>query len=76
MPLIRKEDLPPYSGDDDTPTPCVMCGWPYADTTYRRQGEPSPGHIAFGGGPPERLDRTCDRCGYIWHEACIPQPTK
>ncbi|MGW5636446.1 hypothetical protein [Streptomyces sp. NPDC003832] len=63
------EPLPPFSGDE---TKCVKCGNVGAYTNYRKKGEPSPGRIAVGAGPPERLDRVCARCDYTWPEACVP----
>ena len=65
---MTKDALPPFSGDD---VECIKCGNVGAYTHYRKKGEPSPGEIAFGGGPPERLDRECARCDYTWLEACV-----
>lgn len=64
------EPLPPFSGDEAT---CVKCGQEGAATFYRAKGEPRPRTLAFGGGPPERLERQCLRCDYVWDEA-IAQP--
>ncbi len=62
--------LPPFSGDD---AECPKCLHPEADTEYRLS-LPVRCLDAFNGrhrpGPqPERLQRTCGRCGYQWDEA-------
>lgn len=70
--------LPPFSGDDTT---CTKCGHGGAITAYRAQGEPRPdtnearlrGMFNVPSNAPERLERGCFRCGYVWDEA-LAQP--
>lgn len=60
--------LPPFSGDDAV---CPKCSNEGAYTEHKPAGEPRSGEFA-GIGQPERLERRCDRCGFVWDEALNP----
>ena len=62
------EPLPPFSGDD---TVCPKCSNQGAFTEYRAAGEPSTGSFVEMG-LPERLERRCGRCDFVWDEALNP----
>lgn len=57
-------DLPPFNPD----ATCPKCGHDTITCQWRTASGPVTGHR-----PPadEWLSRRCDRCGYIWDEACI-----
>ncbi|MFI0827219.1 hypothetical protein ACH4Q7_22500 [Streptomyces roseolus] len=63
--------LPPYTGDDAT---CAKCAFPEARTRYRKAGSYRDDEMTlFGPSPrPERLERECLRCDYVWDEALNP----
>ncbi|MEU1815190.1 hypothetical protein ABZ543_08325 [Streptomyces roseifaciens] len=69
------EPLPPFSGDS---TECGKCSHTGALTRYQ-QACPR-GRMVFNGatcmrGPlPERLERTCQRCGFEWDESLDTAP--
>lgn len=62
--------MPPYSGDDAV---CIKCGGSKVETAWRAQDEARPGSwaqvVRHVPGQPERLERACGRCGYVWEEA-------
>jgi hypothetical protein len=60
--------LPPFSGDDAV---CAKCSNVGAFTEHKAEGEPRPGNFV-GLGEPERLERRCARCDYVWDEALNP----
>lgn len=62
------EPLPPFSGDT---TKCVKCSYTEAFTEYKPRGEPRSGEFV-GVGMPERLERRCTRCDFVWDEALNP----
>jgi hypothetical protein len=61
--------LPPFSGDETT---CPKCSHTQAHTEYKPQGEPRSGSGSWGIGDPERLERRCARCDFIWDEDLNP----
>ncbi|NUU25240.1 MAG: hypothetical protein HOV68_27615 [Streptomycetaceae bacterium] len=61
--------LPPFSGDTTT---CPKCSNTDAFTEYKPEGEPRSGFGAWGTDLPERLERRCARCGFIWEEQTNP----
>lgn len=65
--------LPPFSGD--TPT-CPKCSHNAAYTEYKPEGELRSGTVGWGNGQPERLERRCARCDFIWDEAINPPTPK
>lgn len=60
--------LPPFSGDSPT---CPKCSHTEAYTEHKPAGEPRSGEFA-GIGQPERLERRCARCDFVWDEALNP----
>lgn len=60
--------LPPFSGDETT---CSKCSHTEAYTEHKPAGEPRSGSFS-GIGEPERLERRCARCDFIWDEAINP----
>lgn len=60
--------LPPFSGDQTT---CAKCSHTEAHTEYKSHGEPGTGSFS-GIGEPDRLERRCSRCDFIWDEAINP----
>lgn len=63
------EPLPPFSGDNPT---CPKCGHTEAVTRHRKAGEPRTGEavlLARAARYPERLERECWRCDFVWDEA-------
>jgi hypothetical protein len=61
--------LPPFS---EAPT-CPKCSYHQAHTEHKAENEPRSGR-ASGLGEPQRLQRRCARCGFIWDEALNPPP--
>jgi rubredoxin len=62
--------LPPFSGDDTT---CPKCSNTSAYTEHKEAGEPGANDvIGFAPERPERLERRCSRCDYVWDEALNP----
>jgi hypothetical protein len=60
--------LPPFSGDDPV---CPKCSYAQAFTEYKPEGEPRSGR-GSGMGEPERLERRCARCDFLWDESLNP----
>jgi hypothetical protein len=53
--------------DFDPDRKCIKCGsLGPAKTEYRDKK-----YLGSGGAIPERLDRICSRCGFVWSEKCI-----
>lgn len=68
-------NLPPYSGDTNEGVDCIKCGFYIATTEYMPPAKGILPHTLPGVGGTthdEFLKRTCDRCGYEWAEACMP----
>lgn len=63
------EPLPPYTGDEPT---CPKCSHTEAYTEYKPANEPRSRSAGWGAGMPERLERRCARCDFIWDEALNP----
>ncbi|MFB8772127.1 hypothetical protein [Streptomyces broussonetiae] len=65
------DQLPPFSGDNPT---CPKCSKTGAFTQYRAAGEYSGNEDQrFAPSPKgERLERTCQRCDFLWDEALNP----
>lgn len=63
--------LPAYSGKNPV---CAKCGAAGAHTQYYAAGEHSHSGMADRDDLPdcpERQERICDNCGYIWSEATV-----
>ena len=61
--------LPPFSGNSPT---CPKCSNSDAFMKYKPQGEPRSGMGNWGINLPERLERRCARCEFIWEEQINP----
>ncbi|WP_055693244.1 hypothetical protein [Streptomyces prasinopilosus] len=67
------EPLPPFSGNE---TACPKCSYDQAYTEHKVKAEPrTDSELPWNSDFPERLERRCARCDFIWDEALNP-PTQ
>jgi hypothetical protein len=72
----QPETLPPFSGDEPA---CPKCGHKGASTRYRNARPRAlwntwNDEIVMRGPLPERLQRECERCDFLWDEALAGAP--
>jgi len=76
---MKDSAWPPFSGDHSS---CPKCGQVGPVTQWKAGYEPAPEDgpglpfrplSDFG---PERLRRTCIRCGYWWEESIVTEPPR
>jgi hypothetical protein len=68
-PSPSPQALPPFTGDKPV---CAKCSYGQAFTEYKTKHEPRSGDVIGGHGLPERLERRCARCDFVWDEALNP----